>query len=170
MKIVSIIFGVLLMLCGISCMCTPIVTFLEAGYFLVILLLTYGIMGIVKSVAQKSYGVNFLFHILSVILGLVILFVPGLKLKTDGVLAYIMAVWFLLQGVVSIFTAFQQKKSDSGKGWIWTLIFGILGALVGIYSFAHPLLMAVTFGILIGVYFVESGINMIVMSQCFKSK
>ena len=36
MKIFMIIIGVLMALCGISCMCTPVITFLEAGYFLVI--------------------------------------------------------------------------------------------------------------------------------------
>lgn len=170
MKIVTIVFGILLALCGVSCMCTPIMTFLQAGYFLVILLLTYGIMGIIKSVKQKDYDVDFVFSILSVILGLVIMFVPGLRLKTDGVLAYVMAVWFLLQGAVSIFKAFRKKKSESGKGWIWTLIVGIFGVLVGIYSIAHPLVMAFTFGMLVGIYFIESGINMIVMSKYFVSE
>ena len=44
------------------------------------------------------------------------------------------------------------------------MIFGIIGVLVGIYSLMHPMLMAFTVGILVGVYFIESGINMIVMA------
>ena len=78
MKRFTIIFGVLLVLCGVSCICTPVMTFLGAGYFLVILLVTYGLMGIIRAVVQKEYGVDFLFGILSMILGGVILFVPGL--------------------------------------------------------------------------------------------
>lgn len=50
-------------------------------------------------------------------------------------------------------------------GWVWTLTLGILGVLVGIYSVVHPMLLALTFGILVGVYFIESGISMIVMAQ-----
>lgn len=150
-------------ICGVSCICTPVMTFLEAGYFLVILLLVYGIGAIVKAVMEKEYGLPFLFGILSIILGIVIMVVPGLKLMTDGMLIYFMAVWFLLQGAVGIFMAVRQKKSEESKGWVWVLILGILGVLVGIYSLVHPMLLAFTFGILVGLYFIESGISMIVL-------
>lgn len=170
MKIVTIILGILMAICGISCICTPVMTFLEAGYFLVILLLVYGIAAIVKSVVQKVYGIPFIFGILSTILGLVIMVVPGLKLMTDGMLLYIMAVWFMVQGVVAIVMAFQQKKIAEGKGWIATLILGILGVLLGIYSVAHPFILAFTFGVLVGMYFIECGINMIVMAETISSE
>ncbi|MDE7247287.1 MAG: DUF308 domain-containing protein [Lachnospiraceae bacterium] len=170
MKIITIILGILMAICGISCICTPVMTFLEAGYFLVILLLVYGIAAIVKSVVQKVYGIPFLFGILSTVLGLVIMVVPGLKLMTDGMLLYIMAIWFLMQGVVGIIVAFQQKKLAEGNGWIATLILGILGVLVGIYSVAHPFLLAFTFGVLVGMYFIECGINMIVMAGAISSE
>jgi uncharacterized membrane protein HdeD (DUF308 family) len=163
MKIFTIILGVLMAICGVSCICTPVMTFLEAGYFLVILLLVYGIGAIVKAVMEKEYGLPFLFGILSIILGIVIMVVPGLKLMTDGMLIYFMAVWFLLQGAVGIFMAVRQKKSEESKGWVWVLILGILGVLVGIYSLVHPMLLAFTFGILVGLYFIESGISMIVL-------
>ena len=164
MRIFMAILGIIMAICGISCVCTPVMTFLEAGYFLVILLLVYGIATIIRSVVEKNYGLPFLFGILSVILGVVIMVVPGLRLMTDGMLIYIMAAWFLIQGIVEIFVSFKLKKLQEGKGWIWTLIFGIIGVLVGIYSFIHPLLLAFTFGILVGAYFIESGINMIVMA------
>ncbi|MBD5451565.1 MAG: hypothetical protein HDR25_02875 [Lachnospiraceae bacterium] len=170
MKIVTIILGILMAICGISCICTPVMTFLEAGYFLVILLLVYGIAAIVKSVVQKVYGIPFIFGILSTILGLVIMVVPGLKLMTDGMLLYIMAVWFMVQGVVAIVMAFRQKKLAESKGWIATLILGILGVLLGIYSVAHPFILAFTFGVLVGMYFIECGINMIVMAETISSE
>ena len=165
MKVFSIVFGVLIAICGLSCMFTPLITFLEAGYFLVILLFVYGTVGIIRSVSNKTYGLDFVIDILSIILGIVILVVPGLKLMTDGMLIYLMAFWFMLQGVINIFQAFRQKKVTKGLGWVWTLTLGILGLLVGIYSVVHPMLLALTFGILVGVYFIESGISMIVMAQ-----
>ena len=165
MKVFSIVFGVLIAICGLSCMFTPLITFLEAGYFLVILLFVYGTVGIIRSVSNKTYGLDFVFDILSIILGIVILVVPGLKLMTDGMLIYLMAFWFMLQGGINIFQSFRQKKAAKGLGWLWTLTLGILGLLVGIYSVVHPMLLALTFGILVGVYFIESGISMIVMAQ-----
>lgn len=170
MKIFTIILGVIMAICGISCMCTPVMTFLEAGYFLVILLVVYGIGAIVRAVMEKNYGITFLFGILSIILGGIIMFVPGLKLMTDGMLIYIMATWFLLQGAVGIFMAFKQKNAEENKGWVWTLILGILGVLVGLYSLVHPMILAFTFGILVGVYFIESGINMIVLACAVQSE
>lgn len=151
-------------ICGISCVCTPVITFMEAGYFLVILLLVYGIAAVVRAIMDKEYGLPFLFGLLSLILAIVIMVVPGLKLMTEGMLVYIMAVWFLLQGIVGIFMSLKQKKNADNKGWIWNLILGIIGVLVGIYSLMHPMLMAFTVGILVGVYFMESGISMIVMA------
>ena len=164
MKIFTTIIGVIMAICGISCICTPVITFLEAGYFLVILLLVYGMAAIVRAFMEKNYGLPFLFGILSIILAIVVMAVPGLKLMTDGMLIYMMAVWFLLQGVVGIYMSFKQKKVGEGNGWIWNLILGIIGVLVGIYSLLHPLLLAFTFGILVGLYFIESGISMIVMA------
>lgn len=166
MKIFTTIIGVIMAICGISCICTPVMTFLEAGYFLVILLLVYGIAAIIRAFTEKNYGLPFLFGILSIILAIIVMAVPGLKLMTDGMLIYIMAVWFLLQGVVGIYMSFRQKKAGEGKNWIWTLVLGIIGVLVGIYSLLHPMILAFTFGILVGVYFIESGINMIVIAFC----
>ncbi len=166
MKIFTTVLGLIMAICGISCICTPVLTFLEAGYFLVILLLVYGIAAIVRAFMDKSYGLPFLFGILSIILAIIVMAVPGLKLMTDGMLIYIMAAWFLLQGVVGIYMSFKQKKAAEGKGWIWTLVLGIIGVLVGIYSLLHPMILAFTFGILVGVYFIESGINMIVTAFC----
>jgi len=169
MKVLSIILGVIMAICGFSCMWTPLMTFLDAGYFLVILLLIYGIGAIVESIMEKKFGVSLVFGIISIILGIVIMVVPGLKLMTDGVLVYIMAAWFLVQGVVNIFGAFAQKKLENKK-WIWLLILGILGVLVGIYSMVHPMLMAFTFGILVGVYFIECGINLIAVACSVQSE
>jgi len=163
MKVLTIILGAIMVICGFSCMCTPLMTFLEAGYLLVLLLLIYGVGAIIESFMEKKYGLPLLFGILSIILGIVIMVVPGLKLMTDGILVYIMAVWFLLQGVVNIFMAFKQKKIEN-KGWIWMLIFGILGVLVGIYSLVHPMVMAFTFAILVSFYFIECGVNMIAVA------
>jgi len=162
MKILSVILGVLLALCGISCTFTPLATFWEAGIFYVVLLLVCGVLGIVRAVSGKKYGINFVFSIISVIAGLLILIVPRLGLITDGMLIYIMASWFILQGIVSIVDGINSKKDSETKQWIWSVVMGVIEILLGMYSFAHPVLLAVTVGVLIGIYFTVSGINMII--------
>ncbi len=41
----------------------------------------------------------------------------------------------------------------------------IIGLIVGIYTLFHPLVLAMTLGILIGIYFIESGVNMIIIAR-----
>ena len=159
------ILGILMVLCGGSCMFTPLRTFLASGYALMVLLLVYGVVGIVKAIARKEYEVNFAFSIISVIAGLVMVFMPGLQLMADGIFIYMMAGWFILQGVVSIVLSMKFKGVAGGKKWIWGLVLGILGIILGLYSTFHPVLLALTTGILIGVYFVVSGMNMIFLSS-----
>ena len=165
MNVLMIILGILMMLCGISCMFTPVLTFLRAGYFLVILLLVYGIAGIIRAIASKQYDAKFVFSIISVIGGLTVMFVPGMALMMDGMLLYMMAGWFILQGIVSLIVSIKFKSLEGGKKWILGLIVSIIGMLLGLYSIFHPLLLAFTEGILIGVYFIESGVNMILFSS-----
>lgn len=165
MNILVIILGILLILCGGSCIFTPLLTFMRTGYLLTALLIIYGIAGIVKAISSKEYDTNFAFSIISVIVGIIIVCMPGLTLVTDGILLYIMAGWFILQGIVSLTVSIKFKGAAGGKKWIVGLILGIIGILLGLYTIIHPLLLAFTMGILIGVYFIESGINMIVLSS-----
>jgi uncharacterized membrane protein HdeD (DUF308 family) len=69
----------------------------------------------------------------------------------------------MVQGLVTIIVSFGAR--DVKKGWFWGVIVGILGMLAGIYSFAHPFLTAVVEGVLIGLYFVEAGLDMIFMGS-----
>ena len=123
-----------MIICGFSFMFTPLITFMDAGWFIVILVAVYGLIGLIKGISEKTYGVRFVFSVLSVIFGIAVIFFPRLMLLADGVLIYMVAVWFVMQGFVSVFTAVNvTKRLDSGL-WILQLIFGILGILLGCYS------------------------------------
>lgn len=161
MSVLFIILGILMMMCGFSCLFTPLLTFMSAGYFIVILVLVYGVFGIVRAIANKKFGVNFAFSILSVIFGAVVLFFPSLMLLSDSVLLYLTAAWFILMGIVTIYAAVMLKKSGS-KVWVAELIFGILAILVGLFSFFQPMFMAISIGVLISVFFIETGITMLI--------
>ena len=163
MNVLSIIIGILLVICGFSCMFTPIATFLATGYYLLILLLVYGIFGIIRYFQKQSTPLNLIVSILAVIVGILCLIYPGTSLEINGLILKLIAVWLIIQGVVNIVTSINAREEQ--KGWIWGVIVGILGILVGIYSFAHPGVEALTIGVLIGLYFVEAGFDMIVMGS-----
>jgi uncharacterized membrane protein HdeD (DUF308 family) len=166
MAVLGIIFGVLMIFMGISLMCTPVATFLSAGYFITIMLLVYGVMGIVKACQKRSNVFDTVMSVLAVIVGIIALVRPGGTLVIDGMLLYMVAFWFVLRGIFAVVVAVKTKEVN--RLWVLGVIIGILSVILGIYSFAHPMVTAITTGILIGLYFVESGIDMIVFGTTFK--
>lgn len=164
MLVLSIIFGILMICGGFFCIFAPIGTFMSMEYYVVILLMVFGLFGIIKGIAAKRFGVSFVFSILSFLFGIAVLFRPALLLFTDGILFYLLAAWIVLMGFVAIYSAITVTKATGSKMWILQLIFGIIGILLGCYTFFHPVVFAITLGWLIGFYFIEAGITMIAAS------
>ena len=77
MLVLSIIFGILLISGGFFCIFAPINTFMSMEYYVVILLMVFGLFGIIKGIAAKRFGVSFVFSILSFIFGIAVLFRPA---------------------------------------------------------------------------------------------
>ena len=169
MGIVSIILGVLIAILGFLCLFTPILTFMSIGYFIIILFFVYGVWAIINTIVSKKVGPSLVFGILSLIAGIVGLVYPSdFTLTTDLVLLYIAGGWFILMGIFSIVMAFMQKKLTGKFGWLG-LILGILSIIVGVFTFVQPFFMAITLGILISIYFIEAGINMVVLGTMVNS-
>ena len=155
------VLGILMLLCGICCVATPMLAFVGTGYFLIILLMVYGIMSIIRGLENKNFGLNFVFGIVSVVLGILILVIPGLRGLTVAVALYIMAAWFVVRGVIAICEAIKVKKLDSGSMWILGIVAGVLAILLGVYSALHPLVLVFSMEWLVGLYFIISGVDMI---------
>lgn len=168
MTVLFTILGVLLVMGGFSCIFTPLLTFMSTGYYVVIMIFIFGIVGLIKAIADKRFGVNFVFSILSLLLGGIMLVFPGSLLLAEGVMLIMTAVWLVLMGINTIITAVSLKKAIGSTMWILQLILGILAVLTGGYSFFHPMLMAVSLGVLIGIFFIETGFTMIFSSIAFK--
>jgi uncharacterized membrane protein HdeD (DUF308 family) len=167
MTALFMIFGVLLIIAGVALMATPLITFMSAGYFIIILFFLWGIYGIVRGVRQKHYGGDFFFAILSLILGIIGLIIPNAAaLVNDHMLLYLAAGWFIVHGIMSIAAAIgSRSKGDDTGSVVLCIVLGVLELIIGIYSILHPGMMAIALGILIGIYFIESGINMIVFGR-----
>lgn len=161
MNVLFIILGILMVIGGFSCMFTPVLTFMSTGYFLIILVTVYGVFGIINAIRFKRFGIGFVFSILSVLLGIASFCVPNMFLLASGVMLYIVAGWFVVMGIVDIYTsiAITRKAIPTGL-WILQLILGIIAVLIGIYSFFRPAALAITEGVLIGIFFIETGLSM----------
>ena len=164
MTVLFIILGILMMAFGFSCIFTPLLTYMSAGYCVIILVTVYGILGIVQGIRYRRFGVGFVFSIISVIFGICLLVFPRFLVITDAVMLYLTAAWFVLMGIVNIIMAVTVTKATGSKIWILHLIIGILAILLGCYAFFHPAVMAVSIGILIGFFFIETGFTLIFSS------
>lgn len=161
-----VIMGVLMILGGISMLATPLLTFLEAGYCIIILFFIWGIFGIARGISEKNYDKTFFFAILSLILGIVGLAVPGAAVMNNSVILYIAAGWFIVHGVLSIIDAIAGGNDGDGAGMrILGIALGVLEIILGIYSIAHPAVLAISLGLLIGFYFIESGVSAIIIGK-----
>ena len=168
MKVLNIIIGILMAVFGIVCVFTPLKTAFGVNNLIAILALVYGIVGIIWSIAHKSFGLPFVFCILSVVFGIAVFFLPLMTVITNRLAARLVAFWIILQGIVTVSSAVQAKRLAAGKKWILQLICGIIGVLLGIYALLHPVIFGVyiawVLGTLIGVYFVQTGISLVVFT------
>ncbi len=164
MSVLFIILGILLVIVGFSCIFTPLLTFLGAGYFILILVGVFGVLAIVNACTSKKYGINFVFGILSVIFVVIMLFFPNTVLVADGLMLYLTAAWFILMGIVTIVNAVAETKPAGSGMWVLQLIFGILSVIVGIIAIFHPMFMAISIGVLIGIFFIDTGLTLMFSS------
>ena len=162
MKVLTTIFGILLAIFGVVCIFSPAETFIATGYVLAILLLVYGIIGIINVIRKLSSPLMLFASIPAVIIGAIALFRPGSNAAFDGLLLYLFSAWFVLHGIIDIIVAI--KSHFFRRGWFWGLILGIIEIIVGGYSFAHPQVSAIAIGTLVGIYLIEAGISMIVLA------
>ncbi len=149
------------MIGGFSCMFTPISTFLYTGYFIGILLLVYGVFGIIRCIKDQGGVLEWILNILAAIIGIFALVRPGSTLVFDSLVVYALAAFFLVEGVVLIVMAFKTKGFN--HNWGWELFGGILSLILGIYIFFQPGVGFITVGVLLGLIFVEIGFSMVAM-------
>jgi uncharacterized membrane protein HdeD (DUF308 family) len=92
--------------------------------------------------------------VLGIIAGILALAYPGI---TVLVLALLLGVGLLLQGVLELVAGFGVRSGTPGRGWL--IAFGILSAVAGIICLVHP--GAGVFAIILGltVWFAVAGIN-----------
>ena len=163
---IIVILSVLMILVGISLTATPLITFLSAGYFIIFMFFFWGIFGIVRGIIEKKYDKKFFFSILSLILGIAGFVVPGAAAMNNFVLLYLAACWFFIHGILTIIDAIDSKKQGGDTLFmVLGIILGVLELIMGGYSVAHPGVLAISLGFLIGFYFIESGINTIIVGS-----
>ena len=152
-----------MVIAGVACLVTPIATTFGVMYFFMILLFVTGLMLIIKCIAYRRFGLDFVFGILTLIIGGFIVFSPNLAFATETLLLYIMAGWLIVRGIIGIINAFSAKRLIGGGTFALALIVSIVVIIAGVYSFVNPMALALSLGVLASCYFIVEGIDMIIV-------
>ena len=181
MKVLSIVLGILMVIGGIFCVADSAMTFAVLGWIVGFAAFIGGIGLICSYCDAHKYGASSgwtLFGgIVSTIIGLFILFAGRALFFTDTGLAYMISIWTVIFGIVSIILAFRMKQIRNtlpperrGHVWLWTLILGILTVILGIYACIHPLVTVVTVGWMVGLSIIFTGIDTICLGIMMPGK
>jgi uncharacterized membrane protein HdeD (DUF308 family) len=151
--------GVLTVILGMLCMAATLVTGLAVGMLVGGLLLVGGVVRLIFAFKAESWGsgvFRFITGALSVLCGLIMLGRPLLGLAS---LTLVLAVYFLVDGIFQMITAFQIKPQ---QGWGWVLFSGLAAFLLGYLIWSQwPFSGVWAVGILVGINLFMSGWSMI---------
>lgn len=163
MKVLSYIMGGILIIGGIICLFDPADTFLSTGYIMAIMFLVFGIIGIVNVILKRTPAISLLASIPATIIGIIAIVRPGTTLVFDAFMIYLFAAWYVLQGITTMIMAIQMKGRV--RGWGFPLAIGIISIVLGIYTFVYPSIAVIAIGIMIGIFLIETGIDLIAITS-----
>jgi len=156
--------GIVLVCLGLAAILLPLIATFAVEIFIGWLLLISGVVGLVATLQmRRAPGVSW--SLVSAILGIAAGFVL-LRWPLSGALSLtlILTVFFVIEGVVSIFYALEHKRELSGR-WSWMLISGAVDLiLASIIFLGLPGTAAWAIGLLVGINMVVGGSAVIAMA------
>ena len=164
-NLVHFILGLVLFVTGVVSIFNPLSS-------LVAIIVVFAISAIFEGIIQlvfrsrlheyTGYKANsvLVLGILDILIGLFLLFN-----MTVGLLAlpYIFSVWFIIDSIGELIVSDIFKSINTGYYW-FKIILNILGLVLGIMMLFNPIVSALTLSLLVGFYFLSSGIDFIVTS------
>ena len=97
--------------------------------------------------------------ILAVVLGILMIVLPGVTLFTIGISV---GVWMIIDGISMIIHAVMSSGSTAER--VMLGLFGVLGVLIGGFAAWNPIATVGAFAILVAVWFIVAGVREIVLA------
>lgn len=172
MKVVTIIFGALVLIGGVYCLITPIATYSALSWLIGLVMVVEGIASIVTWNSRRKLGFadawTLLGAIVSVALGVILLGSFLAQVAVDLFIAYFIAAWLVVGGITRVFAALKLRNYDSetgsntiGTSWVALLVLGILVAVLGVLCLFNPLSVMVGVGAMLGISIICVGVDLI---------
>ncbi|GAA2916406.1 DUF308 domain-containing protein [Enterococcus pseudoavium] len=137
---------------------------------LVAIVIVFGVFAILKGIFElflrnrlKDFTgykakMPLLVGVLDILIGIFLLW----NMKASIIaLPFVFAIWFIVDSIFGLFNLDVARKFSNGHFW-FSLIINILGVIVGVMLFSHPITSALTLSFLVGFYFMMWGITQIV--------
>lgn len=152
------VFGIIAIVLGILAMMAPGLTGLSVAFLLGIIVLVSGIDRVIWAFQAGSFGrlyAGFVIGGLTVICGVVLILNP---LFATGVLTALLALYFILDGIIEIVAGVRIRPLES---WKWMLFGGIVSVVLGVlFWLQYPLAGAWAMGIMLGIKLLMIGLIM----------
>jgi len=161
-RVCVLILGLLVVAFGISLLFTPVETYAMVVMLIPIIVIMHGVSCLVTymntSAGQSASGWLLADGALSLIIGLWLLFTPNI---TAMALPMIFGFWLLFAGVLRIIGAITTMKII--KQWIWLLLWGVAGIVVGVFLLNHPVIAETVISYLTAICFILMGVQGILL-------
>ncbi|MCL5090742.1 MAG: DUF308 domain-containing protein [Patescibacteria group bacterium] len=156
-----VLLGIVLIVLGLIALGSAVVTSLIVIALLGWILLIAGVVELIRTFTGREQG-NFALHLVSgilrIILGLLLIFSPGIGIATITIL---LGLYFLVIGAFRLVISFFNHPS----GWGWSLFSGLLTFILGLILLTHfPVSGAIFIGIFVGLDLIFVGLSTIFLA------
>lgn len=169
MLIGSIILNILFLLFGIIVYSNPRVSLELLGIFLGVYFIIFGLYEIFEFIARDNnplYGLNILWGILAIIVGLLAIINP---FGISTILTFTLGIYLIIISISKIIDAFKLRKYKY-DGWALILVISIILLIFGIFIIINPIISAMEITEVTGIFIILASILEICNSIMLYSK
>ncbi len=156
-KIWLAVAGVLLIVLGILCLCSPSATTVTTAWVLGLVVLLSGISRLVFAVDTQAFlpnsGSRVLSGVLEIIIG--IIFLCNIPFMTVA-LPVIFVIWILIESIIIAIQSFDYKQVGFKNWWV-ILLLGIAGIVLGVIGLRNYDSSTTIYTIFVGVALILAG-------------
>lgn len=152
-----LVFGILTVALGICAVVWPAITLLAAAIVFGVQLIVAGIYRLVSAFASEdaSGATRVLFALLGILSLAVGLYAVRHVLLTIVALALLLGIFWIVNGVIEIFTALQHREMR-GRGW--RVFMGILSIIAGVILLGIPGISLVALVVVVSIWLILFGL------------
>ena len=165
MRMLTIIGGALMLLTGIFCFINPGQTFLAIAFVIGLVMVLNGLIHICAYMLGRGWnnkgdnnGWILTDALITLLLGILVL---CNQLVADTAIPLVFGMWVLVSGILRIESATHINKDKKISNFRSAMLTGILTSLIGLFGFINPLVEWLSTIILLGIFMVMQGINII---------